>query len=71
MLFGEKLGRGHQSRLVTMHSCHPCRQEGQNRFSAPNIPLQKPVHRRATGQVSENFFPSPILTAGQLERQTA
>ena len=69
MLVCQNFGRCHHTRLITIIQGKQHAHQGNERFPATYIPLQKTVHLPSAAYVVANFFQYPFLRPCQLKRQ--
>ena len=67
VLFGERLGRRHQRRLLVLVDGAQHRVERHDRLAAADLAHQQPLHRDRLGQVGRDLLDRPPLVACELE----
>ena len=69
MLCGEDFGRSHEAGLVTIVQSDQHAHHRYQCFSAPYIPLEKPVHLFSRSAILPDFPDHPFLCFGQFKRK--
>jgi hypothetical protein len=66
MLFGQQLGRGHESRLVAVLQSEQHGKQGHDRLPGPHVAHEDPVHSFRRGHVGSDLTDGTLLIGGQL-----